>query len=342
MKRLSGIDILRIIAMYCVICNHTWGLYALTNINEYYSTNIFYIDTILNTLVRISVPLFLMISGYLMLGNDKYNEISNTLTKVKGLLKIIIIWVIIYTIEYYLITDNFSLLDCLKYSLGFITGEHFYYGHLWYLYTTLALYLLTPILNNALKNNKKLIDYLLVLWIIFSIIWPLIYHFISITKPRTNFDLNVLDGYLGYYLLGYKIKVSNNTKSKKFYIVLFISSLVLCLISTLLIDKYLYLDTYLQGFMSPFILIMSYSIFNIFKDININNKLITDLANKSLGIYLVHYMISNYLNNLFLNKLFISNYLYLFITPLCVFIISYIIISILYLNKHIRKILLEI
>ena len=84
MKREGYVDILRVIAMFAVILNHSWGYFSCDNFQTYFGTPIYFVDTILNTITRIDVPIFLMISGYLMLENIKYSSIKNCLKKSGG------------------------------------------------------------------------------------------------------------------------------------------------------------------------------------------------------------------------------------------------------------------
>ena len=84
MKRETYIDILRVIAMFAVIFNHSWGYFSCDNYQLYSDTTIYFIDVILNTITRIDVPIFLMISGYLMLKSKKYSSIKACLKKSGG------------------------------------------------------------------------------------------------------------------------------------------------------------------------------------------------------------------------------------------------------------------
>lgn len=76
------LDILRIVAMLAVVCNHTWGYFNIDQSNIYNNKFIWYIDGMLVTMTRFDVPIFFMISGYLMIGNEKYSNLRNVLAKV--------------------------------------------------------------------------------------------------------------------------------------------------------------------------------------------------------------------------------------------------------------------
>ena len=83
-RRIVWIDWLRIIAMMAVVCNHSWGYFSVDHFNDYVGDGIYYVDMALNTFTRFNVPIFLMISGYLMLSNIKNDSIRRCLRKSGG------------------------------------------------------------------------------------------------------------------------------------------------------------------------------------------------------------------------------------------------------------------
>lgn len=78
------LDYLRAIAMIAVVFNHSWGYYSIDNRQIYMGEPIWYIDAVLNMLTRFNVPIFFMISGYLMLNTEKYASIKNAVRKGGG------------------------------------------------------------------------------------------------------------------------------------------------------------------------------------------------------------------------------------------------------------------
>ena len=72
-NRYYWLDILKIIACFCVIVNHI-GLFGLTEANCLPSAVLFY--CLQFSLCKIGVPLFVMASGYLYLTSEKSNNFT--------------------------------------------------------------------------------------------------------------------------------------------------------------------------------------------------------------------------------------------------------------------------
>ena len=78
--RYYWIDIIKIIACFMVVVNHTGGfIFTFLDNNSFFKYNLFY--SICFAVSKIGVPLFIMVSGYLLLGKDySYKDV---LVKIK-------------------------------------------------------------------------------------------------------------------------------------------------------------------------------------------------------------------------------------------------------------------
>lgn len=106
-RNLIYLDVLRIIAIYCVLFNHTNGflLYA-----THYPLPSSYLYLIISILSKVAVPIFFMISGALLLGKDEsYQELLR-----KRILKYTIVLIIISFFYYF----------CLNYFKGLPIDGH--------------------------------------------------------------------------------------------------------------------------------------------------------------------------------------------------------------------------
>ena len=84
-------------------------------------------------------------------------------------------------------------------SIPFSAQGH---GVLWFMYTLIGLYLLTPILSKWLKKaSKREIEFYLLLWAV-TLIYPYLKLVLKINESDTGI-LYYFAGYAGYYLLGY-------------------------------------------------------------------------------------------------------------------------------------------
>ncbi len=152
-NRIIAFDFLRIIAILFVITIHTTA-------PTFYAYPIksggFLLATLLNSISRPAVPIFVMISGALML--DERKQISNKKIFKKSLYLLLILfgWSIFYASISLIISPpqtGFSISSFIK---AILLGHY----HLWFLYMLIGLYLFTPILRLFVKKaNSKYILY---------------------------------------------------------------------------------------------------------------------------------------------------------------------------------------
>lgn len=150
-ERNSFLDITRIVAVLAVIMIHTSSgfvtLYDTSSI-EFLWGNIF------DSISRIGVPLFVMISGSLMLDEEKNITIKSLLSKnIKNIVYLLIFWSVIYCSIYEVI---FPLIkgEALNFPSIIVSLENGHF-HMWYLYMMIGLYLITPFLREFVKKENK-------------------------------------------------------------------------------------------------------------------------------------------------------------------------------------------
>ena len=212
--RIVYFDLLRILATFAIIILHTasanWEKVDVTSY-EWSMLNIY------DSICRWAVPVFVMISGALMLNKQK--SIKNIYTKnVFRIICSFIFWSLIYTIEKHCFLNNTD--NIIK---NFLIGNY----HLWFLYMIAGLYILTPIITK-ITESEKTTKYFLFISIISTIVLPYIIEIITLfstskaefIQNRINdLNLNMVIGYSLYYILGfymnkYKIdKKSGNTSN---------------------------------------------------------------------------------------------------------------------------------
>lgn len=139
-------DPLRLIAAFCVIFNHTASALIRGGIDAQWE--------LLNVCVSFSytsVPLFLMMSGYLLLSDDKTTDIPYLFTKRLPRLAV--------PLAFWSVT---ALLETLL-AQHALTPSRLWEGmvlilqtpsatHLWYMYQLIALYLLSPLLRACVRS----------------------------------------------------------------------------------------------------------------------------------------------------------------------------------------------
>ena len=168
----------------------------------------------LDALVRYCVPLFIMVSGALLLNeNKKFSTKQFYLKRVLPTAIVFLIWLVIYSI-FYMYVKNQPFLD---FFIAFKGADSW---HLWYLYMLLGLYLITPILRLFVKKvNSKYILLMIALGLVFSYFLSFLQHYISdLRVPIEKLDLGFVGGYIPYYLAGWyivNVGLKKNTKIAK-------------------------------------------------------------------------------------------------------------------------------
>ncbi len=300
-KRNINIDIIKVCASIFVIALH-YFLY-----NDFYNTLInypskFYIISIIRNLFLMCVPLFLIITGYLM--NRK--EFSFNLYK-KGIKKVIIPYIILTFItlsaEIWLSKYGiFNIKDIKSYFEDFMDFCIIEYG--WYVDLYLGLLLLIPFINKIFTNKKQ--DLIFVIILLFLTALPtistcpvFIISFWDKLYPLTYYAI-------GAYISRHEIKVLLKTLLITFIIMFSIFSTVnVFYVKGDLWDMHIF--TTWGGIVNT---CNSVLFFLIILKINFNNipvkvkNLITGIAKLSLGIYLSSYLFDKILYYYFANYVF--------------------------------------
>lgn len=153
-KRIYSYDIIRIIAAIGVVMAHSVSV--LVTDAPYGSLDFTY-GNFFDTMGRASIALFLMLSGALLLNEDKKIPTKKLYTSALRLVLIGLIWSTIYALVIKIIIPS-----CKGEEVDFevffntVLKGHF---HLWYIFMLAGLYLITPILRFVIK--RKNINYIL-------------------------------------------------------------------------------------------------------------------------------------------------------------------------------------
>lgn len=333
-ERITSFDCLRVFACFLVILLHVSAYFVIKNIEQYNFQ--FTIGNFYDSFSRGCVPLFIMLSGGLILNNYENKNFQRFYTKsFKKIFIPTIIWSVIYVVYSYILEIgdyilNKNTVDYLTPIKNWILGKPFY--HMWYLYMLIGLYAVAPLLILLKKEIKqktflKLSIALLILGaIISSYDLPWIIQFIK---------------YIGYFMLGSSLKeyFFNRKNNIKRYLLISLTSFFMVFFITEIFVKYnLYNKTlYFYSYLSPFVILGSISVYIIFLNIDINLDIFNRLAPHTFNIYLIHAGILSAIQIVFFKilKIDINPFWYILIMSLFIFYISYILSSI--INKIIFK-----
>ncbi len=281
-KSFFWVDFLKSLAAFAVIILHV----CVPVVYRFAEKEIWWSGNIYNSLVRFSVPIFVMISGVLLLGK---NEKLSVFLKKRffRLLLPFAFWSIIYLamkIDY-----SLTLKENLLFAIKLLkSGTEF---HLWYVYMVIGLYLIIPILNKWILNStKKEIIYFLSIWIFILLLDLPIFN-----KLFTRIDFRYFSGYIGYLVLGYYLKNFINWQKRIGVLLFMFGFLFTALITYFLSTNSNAFNGRFYNFLSINVVIASAGIFIAVKDVIIENKpiqkVVSIISKYSYGIYLSHIFI---------------------------------------------------
>lgn len=145
------IEIMRIIAIFFVIYNHTgrWGF--LHHLDLKMGGITYFIYLFVAVFCKVSVPLFLMISGALLI--RKKDEEIRVLLK-NRVIKVIVVLLIISLLHYiHQLNSGNDSFDVVIFFRTTLCGQ--WSEHLWYMYMFLAYLICLPLLRVLASNMKK-------------------------------------------------------------------------------------------------------------------------------------------------------------------------------------------
>ncbi len=290
-NRIIYLDVLRIFAVFCMIVLHTAAAKWRTVPVDSFEWQVF---NAYDSLVRFCVPVFVMISGALLLNPDK--DISMKRMLKKNILRIAIAYFFwsfgyaIYTSKIYL---NFNA-DTLYVLFKNTMAGHY---HLWFLPVIIGLYLVVPLLKK-ITADKKTTEYFLILSFIFTLALPAL----KLLFPKLNVVLNLFGssmrielvvGYSLYFVSGHYFSTYDiGDRAKKAIWFLGLLSVLFTIVVTNVISVKAQepLQTW-YSYLLPNTAIASFAVFLLFKEMRFtkwNSPKVVVLSNLCFGIYLVH------------------------------------------------------
>lgn len=333
-ERNSSIELLKILAIMLIVISHSVPYGNFNNYDGYIdlnnvSNNInILVLAIFRNLGNIGNCIFIICSSYFLLNSKSVNK--------KKILKLIvdsfIISVTIFLLVQIFGTYNISLEETIKSFFPTTFNVN------WFLTCYILFYMIHPFLNNIIEklDKRKLLMVNIVLILLFSIL--------NIIKSDL-FYYNSLIGFIViYFIMAYIKKYMNNfSANKKINIAcscLFLGGVILSIIIinflglriNILSNKLLIMNS----FVNPLIMFGSFTLFNIFRQKETNNKAINYLSGLSLLIYLVHgnQFIAGYLKGSYFNTLYYKygydNIILYVIVLFMIYFIGSIVISIVY------------
>ena len=270
------VDLVRVIGAYLVVMAHvSYNGDGSVLISGYYFV-----------LSRIAVPLFFMVSGYLLLRKEEpYGEFFR-----KRALKVVLpffIWSVIYLLwKREGFESGFSIKLVASYLLKIVRGPR--ENHLWFFYALIGLYLFTPILRVFVaRASLRDLCYFCGLWFVVVPVFSFLQEF---TPLKIGFELYFIAGYSGYFMLGHLLGMFQYTRYQLYGLALLI--FIISIGTTVL--NYLVKSEYFVSYLGMNIVLMTAFAFVLLREVQIGDRLnnfLIPLGRASFGIYLVHVIV---------------------------------------------------
>ena len=297
-KRFFGIDLIRVFACYLVMQTHAGELYYIGDGGVLLKNDKNIYPGIFNSLARICVPLFAMISGYLLLPmkTDYTTFLKKRFTRVSFPF---IIFCIIYDIFFYIIGTidlKAMFINIPKIFINYGTEI----GHLWYIYMIMGIYLFIPIITPWVQTaQKEHFYYYFAIWFISLFDVYIHYIFPEVWGEAYWNNTSLFQSFIGnfgYAVLGCFIKIHLKEYNLKILgIVLYILGSGITMLGFFLrrptaeTCKEIELTWH---FNTINVAMATFGMFLILRNVECKNKkiaeIINDIALKSYGMYLIH------------------------------------------------------
>lgn len=287
-KSTVWLDNSRIVAMVAVVMLHVATIVMVSN--EVGSTY-WWFGNIYNSLVRWCVPVFVMISGSLLLDPNKKEDLSTFYRKrVSRLFVPIVAWSFFFLAWRFLKGTFKGNAPTITELLGkLISGNP--YEHLWFLYMILGLYLFAPFFRKIIANSTP--KELNILTIALFSLATINHAHKSFTVSETSLFINWFLLYIPFFFLGHRIRSTQYQPPKLILWSIFLISFALTAIgySTLAAENNVSFNSYFYGYLSLTVIPMSISIIYLLRGWNspiLNSGFTKQLSLLTLGIYLIH------------------------------------------------------
>lgn len=289
-KLVVWIDNSRIVAVIAVIFLHA-SAGRVSTINDIDSIS-WWISNIFDSLVMWCVPVFVMISGSLLLNITKEESLSTFYRKrISRILIPLLFWSAFY-MGIDLLKKIINSTESNLHSIGFMNLiSDMLSQHLWFLYMIIGLYLVTPFLRKITSNSTK--NELVVLVAALFILATIDFAYTSLYVGNATLLHNWFLLYLPYFMMGDLLIKIQKAPPKPVLMAVFLLSLAMTSIGSYLLFKYAGLNkrAYFYGYLSITVIPMSFCIIMLLKEIAtpiIDHELAKKLARLTFGVYLIH------------------------------------------------------
>lgn len=296
-ERIGYYDALRVAAMIGVILIHVCAQAATDLATEGQALGIgWHAANLLDSLGRFAVPVYLMITGGLLLGKPSAPSVVFR-KRIPRVAVPLLFWTVVYLVLQAATVPDYDWKGAV---LG-IVGKPAEI-HLWYLYALIAIYLLLPFLQLLVRHApRRILWYGIVLWLLFSCFWRAAAGLIPALELSDYANLDMLGGYLGYVLLGWLLSTQERLPSQKLCVAAVILGVGITAAGTWLMTwRAGELNGVFYQYFMPNVVLAAAGVFCLFRRRTAGSGAwLRRLSGLSFGVYLVHEVFLRLLNPVF-------------------------------------------
>lgn len=346
-----ALDLLRVLSIIFVLTNHL--LYPVSSRPDFYNGLSWYIALITYTISLVAVPIFIMISGHLLI--DRKDSIDEIKTRIiKKIVTPLFFWFIFYIfwkINYRVVNFSFwQITDMI------VSGNMFFY---YFLVILLGLYATLPFFQLIAEHGSARLHKILTIGS-FALTWFVgLASYLNINSNSSNF-FTLFIPYVCYFWWGFMSKRYQMKDLSKKFVLIYLLPLLL----TLLLGKMgIYLKTigivfaerdgifYWHSYLNPMVSFMSIGLFGwAITSEKIQSLLKQKLIYKSIiylsplayGVYLIHAFVIDVVDIKFNYAIeFVGTSLlpYVLVRPFLVIFFSFVVTFILSKIPYVKKLI---
>lgn len=313
-----ALDNLRAIATIAVIVLHASSP-ALYKFNKI-SPAQWWFSNIIDSSVRFSVPVFLMLSGHLLYNKTYTSTKEFLLKRLKRIMPPFLFWSAVYLLlNIYTGTIPAAAIKQLS------TGTYY---HLWYVYMIIGIYLCMPFMQKwVVGASANELLFFLTIWLCIGLL-----QIPTFANHIPAMSIISFLGYLGYTVLGFfigKYRLNVVNKIPVYTIGLTITAVCTCLVSTYN-HKF---NGLFYNYLMPNVVLMAIGVYHFYDDRTIKNervlKIFSGISLNSFGIYLLHPLLLFFMDKYGINSMLLHPVIGILLTTTIALALSYCIIALL-------------
>ncbi len=305
--RIYDLDVLRALACCAVVMIHASAQYASNDVG----TLNFFIGNFWDSLSRFAVPVFVMISGALLLGEDHIYSAEKNKRRILRMVRFFVFWSLVYCVGFQMVLPvlKHEPFDLPLFLRSFFSGSF----HLWFCYMIVGLYLILPLLRLWVKReNVRQVRYFILLAFLFSAVLPLAAGcgaklpglpgqlFGSMKSSLSNLGLEYVGGYTAFFLLGWYLRFYEVKRKKLLYAAGIAATVILY--AAICAGSLYYSDFFnLYKNETMFVFLQAAAVFVFVKDRcrrseRMPSQFVASVSRCSLGIYAMHVAVLTFMS----------------------------------------------